>query len=188
VIARNLVRALLTIAGLGYPLVMYRSQGTIPALAFVTAGILLIGGHLATLEGPARELWWQPMLLAGLLLACSSLWDGQIAAKSYPVVMSLAAALAFARSLVTPPSLIERLARLQEPVLPLEGQRYCRQVTKVWTAWLLINAVVAACLAAWGTDALWALWTGVVSYVVMGALLSGEIILRRIVRRRTIVE
>jgi uncharacterized membrane protein len=181
---RGLLRLGLGLAGVCYPLAMYASRGAVPAIVFVAVGLLLIAGQLATLKSQARSLWLWPLAMAGILLVGSSLWDAKFAAKGYPVVISLAAAFAFGRTLVAPPSFIERIARLQEPDLAPEGQQYCRHVTLVWTGWLLFNAAVAAALAGWGSDAHWTLWTGLVSYIVMAALLGGEIILRKFVRGR----
>jgi uncharacterized membrane protein len=84
-------------------------------------------------------------------------------------------------SLVYPPSLIERLARRREAELPAQAQAYCRAVTIVWTAWLCVNTLVALILAVFGSDAAWALWTGVISYLIMGVLFAGEFIVRRVV-------
>jgi uncharacterized membrane protein len=95
--------------------------------------------------------------------------------------MSIAIAAVFAMSLAHPPSLIERYARLRHPELPPEGRSYCRAVTMVWTAWLSVNALVALLLAVFGSDAAWALWTGVIAYLVMGFLFAGEFVLRRMV-------
>ena len=50
----------------------------------------------------------------------------------------------------------------------------------VWTAWLSLNALVALVLAVFGSDAAWALWTGVIAYLIMGVLFAGEFALRRV--------
>jgi uncharacterized membrane protein len=174
----------LTIAGLLYPLVLFTTRGTVPPPVFVAAGLALIAGHLTRLDAATSRVWRRPLLLAVALLAAIGLVDAGVAAKCYPVAVSLAAAAAFGWSLVRPPSLIEMFARRQEPDLPLDGQVYCRKVTVVWTLWLIANAAIAAALAVWGTEAAWVLWTGVVAYLVMGALLGGEFLLRRLIRSR----
>ena len=175
--------AVLGIAGLLYPLVLFMTRGTVPALVFVVAGLLLISGHLSRLDEVSTRHWRRPLLMAAALLAAGGLMDPKLAAKSYPVAVSLAAAVAFGGSLLFPPSLIELFARRQEPELPPDGQLYCRRVTLVWTIWLLVNAAVAAALTVWGTETAWAVWTGLIAYAVMGGLLGGEIIVRHVVRR-----
>lgn len=54
----------------------------------------------------------------------------------------------------------------------------------VWTVWLVSNAAVAGALALWGSDEAWALWTGLIAYIVMGLLFGGEVLVRRSMRRR----
>ncbi len=43
----------------------------------------------------------------------------------------------FSASLLQKQTLVERLARLQEPELPDSGVRYTRTVTKVWCGFFL---------------------------------------------------
>src|SRR5262249_4208026 len=77
-------------------------------------------------------------------------------------------------------------ARLREPDLPLAGQSYCRKVTIVWAVWLSANTIIAAALALAANDEAWAIWTGFIAYLVMGALFAGEMAVRHIVRRRAV--
>ncbi|MFH4410585.1 Clp protease, partial [Acinetobacter baumannii] len=63
--------------------------------------------------------------------------------KLYPVGMSLGALGIFAFTLLKPPSMIERFARLVEPDLPPSGVHWTRQVTKVWCVFFLCNALIA---------------------------------------------
>ncbi|WP_431855370.1 hypothetical protein [Azospirillum sp.] len=176
--------AALAVAGVLYPALVYAGRAAVPPLAFVAVALALIGGRIAVCSSPAARVWRRPLAAAAVLIGLLAALDGALAAKAYPVVLSLGTAAAFGASLLRPPSLVESFARLQEPDLPPEGQAYCRTVTAVWTVWLVLNAAVAGALALWGSDEAWALWTGVVAYVVMGALFGGEVLVRRAVRRR----
>ena len=176
--------AALVVASLLYPGLVYAGRAAVPPLAFVALALALIGVRLAASSSPTARVWRLPLAGAAVVIAALAALDGQLAAKAYPVVLSLGTAAVFGVSLLRPPSLIERFARLQEPDLPPEGQAYCRTVTVVWTVWLVANAAIAAALAVWGSDAAWALWTGIVAYVVMGVLFGGEFLIRRVVRRR----
>jgi uncharacterized membrane protein len=104
-----------------------------------------------------------------------------IAARAYPVAISLATAAVFAVSLRYPPTIVERIARLREPDLPPAGVAYTRQVTRVWVGFLLANAAVSFWTARWGSLDQWALWNGLLSYLAMGALFGGEYLVRRMV-------
>lgn len=114
-------------------------------------------------------------LLCGTLtlLLQNALW-----LKFYPVLMSLGSATLFAYTLIRPPTMIERFARLHQPDLPESGVRWTRQVTKVWCGFFVFNALVALITVFLSTQ-IWALYNGFISYVLMGILLLGEFVLRR---------
>ena len=178
--------ALLAVVSLLYPVVVYSFRATLPPLLFVALALLLVGLRLATLSREAAALWRAPLIGTAIFLGLVATLDGLLAAKLYPVALSLGAALAFGQSLRRPPSLVERIARIRQPDLPPQGQLYCRKVTIVWTVWLTANAAIAALLATSDSDAAWALWTGMISYLVMGVLFGGEMLVRRCVRQRSV--
>jgi uncharacterized membrane protein len=43
----------------------------------------------------------------------------------------------------------------------------------------LANASIACACALWATMAIWTLWTGFVSYLLIGFLFAGEVVVRR---------
>ena len=169
--------------GFLYPALVYGLKSVLPPQAFTGLALLLVGLRAATLGSEATRIWRGPLISAGVVIAVSAALDGQIAAKIYPFALSLAAAYAFGISLWRPPSLIERLARIGEPDMPLTGQAYCRLVTMIWTVWLAVNAAIAALLAILASEEAWALWTGLLAYLIMGMLFGGEMLLRP--RRRS---
>ncbi|MBP2292050.1 hypothetical protein [Azospirillum rugosum] len=177
-------KAAMLVLSLAYPGAVYLGRGAVPPLAFVAVALALIGLRLAGSASPAARVWRAPLAGAAVVLAALALLDPALAAKFYPVVVSLGFAAAFGVTLRHPPSLVERFARRTEPDLPPRGVAYCRAVTALWTGWLLLNAVIAAGLALAGDDAAWALWTGLLSYLVTGALFAGEMLVRRAVRQR----
>ena len=93
----------------------------------------------------------------------------------------------FAFSLCHPPTVVERLARLTEPDLPPSGVRYTRKVTAVWCVFYVANGAAAAYTVAFSTDAIWALYNGLIAYVLMGCLMGAEWLVRQWVRRRDAV-
>ena len=52
-------------------------------------------------------------------------------------------------------------------------------MTVAWCAFLLLNGAVIASLAFAGSEAAWATYTGVVSYVLVGAMFAGEYVVRK---------
>ena len=168
---------------LAYPFVVWFGLGSLPPAAFVLLGIGCIGLRLISRWRTARSR----MEIFAFLLAATGLsllltLSPTLAARAYPVAIGLAVAGVFAASLVFPPTIVERLARLTEPNLSPEGIAYTTRVTRVWVAFLLLNAAISLWTAIWGTLEQWVLWNGLLSYLAMGGLFAGEYLVRRTVR------
>ncbi|MCK9606573.1 MAG: hypothetical protein M0R33_09005 [Methylomonas sp.] len=101
---------------------------------------------------------------------------------SYPVLVSLSFFAVFAYSLVYPPSAVERLARLEDPDLPAKGVAYTRKVTLIWSVFFFCNAGLSLLTLWYGDPWLWSLYNGCLSYVLMGLLMAGEMLVRRKVK------
>ena len=85
---------------------------------------------------------------------------------------------AFASSFAARETLIEALALAQVGTLSTTERAYCRRVTALWCAFLLANTGVITWLALAGTRELWALYTGLVAYVLLGLLFAAEFVYR----------
>ncbi len=125
-----------------------------------------------------------PVAAGGLLLSIMTMgFDSDRVLLFYPCLVSLAGLLAFGWTLIKPPSMIECFARLVDGDLPPEGVRYTRKVTVIWCVFFLGNGLVALYTVLNGDKALWALYNGLVSYILMGMLFGLEWIYRKWVLR-----
>jgi uncharacterized membrane protein len=97
-----------------------------------------------------------------------------------PAVVYLFLLWIFARTLREPVSLIGRLARFVDPKAPDFIDPYCRKLTVIWCTAFAANAVAIAALALAGRQTEWALYTGIWSYVGMGALQTVEFFVRKL--------
>ncbi len=96
--------------------------------------------------------------------------------------------LTFALTLFQPPVMIYRFAVLQDKSIrgSLGEKRiadYCRKVTFVWLAFFLFNGSAAAFTIFYGSDALWSLYNGGVSYILIGVLFAVEFFVRKKVNK-----
>lgn len=174
----------LALLGLAYPFAVYFARDIVSPRSLIAAALLLLALRLIAAQSDVARFWRVPLLIAGLLLLVSSVLDPAFAVAAYPALMSLAAASVFGWSLYNPPSLVERFAVLADGALPPGGSAYCRKVTVIWFVWLVANAVIATGLSIRGDLASWTMWTGLLSYLVTGALLLGEIAFRHLLKRR----
>jgi uncharacterized membrane protein len=126
--------------------------------------------------------WW---VGGTLILAIAAVWaNALLPLKLYPVFVNAALLGLFAYSLVVPPSMVERLARVGEPDLPPDAVGYTRQVTRIWCVFFALNGAIALWTALRASHAVWSLYNGVIAYILMGLLFAGEYCVRRHFKRR----
>ena len=162
-----------------YPVLVYFGLSVVPPGVFVLLALGLFGLRLAAQSGAMRtgSALGLFIVLAGSLIVLL-LVRPLLAVMVYPVLVSLTVAAIFIWSLIYPPSAIERMARRRQPALPAATVIYTRNLTMVWVVFLLGNAFVAVGLAIWASVAAWTIWTGLIAYMLIGALLVGEWLLR----------
>lgn len=181
----RLLSVCLTIGGLVYPFAIYLLIGWVPAGLLLTVPLALIAGRLALARGASPLRPFVPILIAvAAITLCLAIADRATAVKAYPILMSAGMAAAFGRSLLSPPTLVETLASLRSPDIKPEARLYMRKVTWAWFLFLTANCAVSALTLASGEMALWTLYNGLVSYLLMGLLFGGEWLIRRRVMRR----
>ncbi|PLO95062.1 DNA gyrase subunit B, partial [Klebsiella pneumoniae] len=60
------------------------------------------------------------------------------------------------------------------------------RVTQIWCAFFIGNGGIAFLTALHGDMALWTVWNGMIAYLLMGALMAGEWLVRRqVIKRET---
>ena len=180
--ARLAASARLTLA-LGYPVAIYCALLWFePRSVAAALVVFLILRHRSYAQRFLHELSWvSRAILGGLVLLCLSalVANDETLLRLYPAALSGTFLLVFGLSLLRPPTVVERLARLRNPELPAAGVRYTRQVTQVWCAFFIVNGLIAVWTAVWSSREVWAVYNGFIAYLAMGALFAGEWLLRR---------
>jgi uncharacterized membrane protein len=165
-----------------YPLGVWFGHGRIEP-RFLSVLLVLAGvaqWHRLKISQVGR--WW---LGGTLLLFLLALWsDGLLPLRLYPVMVNAALLSVFIASLINPPSMIERLARIREPNLPVCAINYTRRVTQVWCIFFVANGAIALITALWSSPACWIIYNGVIAYLLMGFLFAGEHVVRSRFKRQ----
>lgn len=170
----------LLLAGLLYPFAVYFGMEHFAPWQF---GLLLGSLWLARALLGARKpgsLWMAITAIAFCLLL--ALFDSPLLLRWYPVLISAFMLGLFGLSLKYGSPMVERLARLREPQLPAKAIVYTRQVTIAWSVFFLCNGLLAAALTLWAPLSWWMLYTGLISYGLMGLLFAIEWLIRQRVR------
>jgi uncharacterized membrane protein len=108
------------------------------------------------------------------------------AATNHPVALTLLPSLSslwllwmFAASLREDRSIVAQFATTMHDGFPDFLLPYCRSVTIVWCVFFAANALVSAALALFASREVWAWYTGVVAYALMGLLAAGEYVFHK---------
>lgn len=169
------------LATLAYPLVVYLGFGRVEPfwLAIALVALVLVRAWAT------RDVVWLFAAFGAAILALASLVGGSwVPLKLYPVLISVVLLAVFAASVLRPPTVIERIARLAEPGLPAAAVPYTRTVTLVWCAFFVCNGLIALATALWASNEVWVFYNGFVAYLLMGGLFAGEWLVRQRVRAR----
>ncbi len=122
-------------------------------------------------------------LATGTLALWALLGRDTLPVKLYPVLANVGLLASFGFTLIRPPSMVERFARLTEPQLPSRAITYTRRVTQVWCIFFAVNGTLALITALWMSERAWALYNGLIAYLLIGTLFVIEWCVRQRVRR-----
>ncbi len=180
---KTIARIVFVVLSVAYPFVIYfgRNHVTPQTMALVLLCLLTIRAWLLGWKNTAAKL----LLLTGVLVSLATfLFGGLIGLLWYPCAINFVMLLIFSYSVLHPPTVIERLARLTDANLPTHAVIYTRMVTMAWCVFFVINGCISAWTALYASAEAWTFYNGLVAYVLMGLLFVLEWIIRYFYRKR----
>jgi len=178
-------QAVLLVITLTYPFVVYWGLNNYgPAVLAAVLFLLLLLRFLFF----RRQGWGQGALLIFFAIFCAVVigFDSENLLRYYLVLMSLAVAVVFVLSLTSEMTVIERFARLSGQPPPNYAKTYLRNLTKIWSGLLVLNAFVAGYSACCMSLQSWTLYNGILSYVFFALFMVLELIYRQFYKRKCI--
>ena len=168
-------KAVAAVMVVGYPFLVYGGLRFVQPrwLALAVGAVLLIRELSRRRRGLPSPLVL-PVLLVGGILGLATIFNEGRFFLFVPVLINAALFVSFARTLWAGPPMVETLARRRFGQLPPEHLPYCRRVTEVWCAFFVVNGGIILWLALRAPIEHWALYTGLVAYVLMGVLFAAE--------------
>jgi uncharacterized membrane protein len=159
-----------------YPLAIWFGHGQVEPRWLAGLLLLAVATRLPALKLSSAARW---SVAGALVLVACAIWSNLLLPlKLYPVLVNAALLAGFAYSLGTPMSAVERMARLRGEDFPPVAQAYMRKVTQVWCGFFVVNGAIAFATALLASEAVWSLYTGVISYVLMAVLFGAEYLVR----------
>jgi uncharacterized membrane protein len=165
-----------------YPLLFYFASEHVETryLGIALVALLALRYRHHVLRFMSGLEWIGSVLVVLALLFGAAVWwtNDERWLRFYPVFMNAIALMSFTVTLVRPPSMVERFARLQHDSLSPAAIIYTRRVTWVWCGFFVINGLIAAYSALFLSRMAWALYNGFICYLLMGGLWLGEWLVR----------
>lgn len=180
---RLLVAVLEALFFLAYPFVVYLAHTRLETRSIGVVMIaLLVIALLVRLRGSLREaagLIGQHVGI-GVMIGAAIVLDERAVLLFLPALVGVYLLFTFAWTLRRGPPMIERFARVIEDDLPDFTLPYCRRITELWCAFFALHAVAVCTLALMAPLSWWAAYSGIVFYVLLGMLLGGEFLFRKL--------
>lgn len=173
-----LLRVSLTLISIAYPFLWYygRQHNGFGLIAIFMAVLWLARGVLV--QNKAQKIL---SLMLGLFFVTIWVIKQPQSMYWYPVWVNGLMFGLFASSLLSKQSMIERMARLKKPNLPNSAIAYTRKVTQIWCVFFIINGGIVVALIRLEYFHWWAIYTGMISYILIGMLFAGEWLYRKLV-------
>jgi len=131
--------------------------------------------------GLSRLLWAALALPVALGLSVVAT-NNETLLLLYPASISVSLLFLFGSTLLQPPTMVERIARLDGARPSPALERYTRRITEVWCLFFIVNGALAVYTALHASRETWAFYNGFIAYLLMGCLFAGE----RLARRRAL--
>ena len=130
--------------------------------------------------------------LVALILVCALVAffaNNILFVKFYPVLVNLSLLAFFGFTLWRPPSFAFRMACLGNKSLNTSPsfkavERYCNKVTFAWCLFFVVNGSVSAFTVFVGSDKIWSLYNGLISYILIGLFFIVEYLVRKMVQSK----
>lgn len=173
-----------------YPIIIYMGLETfehhwvLGAVIFV----LIVRGFLSAESAVSQaQMRRFTLVLLPALLIVAWLFSPKIGVKSYPILVNLGFFVFFASSLLNPSNVIEAIARRMESDFPETAVPYTRKVCIAWCVFFLVNGSIAF-VSLFMSDEVWALYNGLISYIMIGLFFGVEFVVRQKVKKKNISE
>jgi uncharacterized membrane protein len=160
-----------------YPVIVYIGIQHLP-IGFFGAMLVLVLLFRASVMLPAERQAILPVLIVHVTYsAITALSGSQQLLLWYPALVNFSLSLLFALSLRENESILLRLVRARNINLSVYGPAYLNRLTAVWAVFFLLNGSMAILTGAISLKT-WALYNGFISYLLIGALMGGELLFR----------
>ena len=170
-------QGLLLLVAVLYPVGVYFGLKVMPPSFFGLVLIVVLALRFGALGQGERRLLL-PVLAVFLCYALLAAWmDSERFLMAYPVLVNTSLFLLFGWSLQGGESMMYRFAKARGMKMSPYAPAYLRNLTKVWMLFFIMNGLIAAWTVTQSME-VWAVYNGLVAYILIGLLIGGEWLFR----------
>ena len=178
-----LLRGIFYAAVVLYPFLVYFGLKYVPPGTLGLILAILLAFRFGFLGAEEKPILFPMMGFLIVFALLASAFGSTAMLKVYPVLVNLFLAIVFARSLRGGDSILLRMVRARNIEIGDYVPPYLSRLTQVWVSFFVLNGIVAGWTCTQSME-VWAVYNGLISYVLAGCLFIGEFAFRIYYRRR----
>jgi uncharacterized membrane protein len=129
-------------------------------------------------------------------LATTFLIDSDALSKTifeiYPALADLVYITIFGTSLFIPPTIVYSFInvfdkKLTEHLEKAYFENYCHKCTIYWCIFFIVDFIISLITAFFGSDLVWGVYNGGITYVLMGLLFVGEYVIIKLIEKKAVL-
>jgi uncharacterized membrane protein len=134
----------------------------------------------------------------GIVCLCTTFFiDSEALSKMifeiYPALADVVYLTILSTSLFIPPNIVYSFInvfdkKLKEHLETAYFEDYCRKCTIYWCIFFILDFIISLITAFFGSDLVWGIYNGGVTYVLMGLLFVGEYVIIKVIEKRAVLD
>jgi uncharacterized membrane protein len=133
-----------------------------------------------------------PVILCGIGIICL-ITKSSLTLKIYPALADLIYLVIMGTSILIPPPLVFYFLnmfdkKIKEHINPGFFEQYCRRAAIIWCVFFVFDGAVSLVTAFWGSDIIWGIYNGGITYVLMGLIFVGEYFILKMIEKKSLAE
>lgn len=181
------VRVIVVIFFLCYPFIVFFGIKVLPPGFLGLLLLVLLAMRFGVLVKEERQILLPVLILFLGYSVVTTILNSVSMLLYYPALVNFSLFVTFANSLRHEESLLLRIVRARGATISEYTPGYLYKLTAVWAGFFVVNGLVSI----WSSTlsmAAWTLYNGMLSYCIVGVLIGGELLFRRVYIRRMGVE
>jgi uncharacterized membrane protein len=158
-------------------------------IRYLSIGIIIFAIAYSVINGRnyrgkhTAALFISPVILCAIGAVSLILDDySPIVIRLYPALADFAYLTIMATSFLIPPPLayyfIDIFDKSMKTIIPKEiFDRYCFKASLIWCVFFILDGIVALITVFHGSDIIWGIYNGGITYIIMGLIFIGEFII-----------